>query len=331
MAKSLIEQVQGEDWTDFQLNVVLRDVDEPDEKYAFVSWRPTPDARNLNTNYAFFFRDGKANSKASATNGASLRSLSSPEELSLSETQRFDAPEAVQAVAVDTDHFYAIANATIGKYERESGKRVARWRATPEIPLKHLNSGIIIDGKLYCAHSNYPSEPETSSIEIWDPETLTHIASQSFGHYEGSLTWIDRHDGHWWAVFAHYTREGKSKDNRWTTLVKFDERWRRIGGWTFPKSVLDRFERNSCSGGFWGDDGLLYCTGHDHGEIYRLAIPQSGSTLKHVDTVAAPITGQGIARIGKTIFGISRPKRQVIELAPKPSRDAKSKLTGAAR
>ena len=55
--KSLIEQVQGVDWTDFQLNVVLRDIDEPQERNAFVSWRPTPDARNRNTNYAFVFRD----------------------------------------------------------------------------------------------------------------------------------------------------------------------------------------------------------------------------------------------------------------------------------
>ncbi len=319
VAKSLIERVQGKEWSDFQLNVVLRDVDEADEKYAFVSWRPTPDARNLNTNYAFFFREGAVNPKPSATDGVRQSFASPPEELSLSEAQRFDAPEAVQAVAVDADHFYAISNAQIGKYERASGKRVGGWSATPEIPLKHLNSGIIIDGMLYCAHSNYPSEPETSSIELWNPKTLTHLASQSFGHYEGSLTWFDRHGGYWWAVFAHYTREGKSKDNRWTTLVKFDDQWRRLSGWTFPQTVLNRFGRNSSSGGFWGDDGLLYCTGHDHGEIYRLAIPKSGSTLRHVDTLAAPITGQGIARFGKSIFGISRPKRQVIELAIEPS------------
>ena len=318
VAKSLIEQVQGKDWTDFQLNVVLRDVDEENEKYAFVSWRPTPDARNLNTNYAFFFRGGRDGSKQIRQRALTRPLSPTSRELSFAETARFDASEAVQAVAVDDEHFYAIANAAIGKYRRADGKRLVRWTATADLPLQHLNSGIIFDNKLFCAHSNYPSEPEASSIEVWDTASLTHIDSKSIGHYEGSLTWIDRRHGYWWAVFAQYTRQGRAKDNRWTTLVQFDEQWRRVGGWTFPQSVLARFQKHSCSGGLWADDGLLYCTGHDLGEIYRLAIPKSGSVLEHIDTVTAPITGQGIARMGNSFFGIDRPRRQIVEFAVAP-------------
>ena len=230
------------------------------------------------------------------------------------EVARFAAAEAVQAVAVDEKHFYAIANQRIGKYGRQSGDLETRWSATKESPLKHLNSGVIMDGRLYCAHSNYPAKPDASSIEIWDTDTLEHVGSRSFGIYEGSLTWIDRHDEAWWAVFAHYTRKGVSKNNRWTSLVKFDEKWRRLSAWTFPQHVLDRFGTNSCSGGFWGDDGLIYCTGHDRGEIYRLSIPKSGSQLRFVDTIKIPITGQGIAfdASRKQIFGINRLFRQVV-------------------
>jgi len=235
------------------------------------------------------------------------------------EIRRYDAREATQAVAVDSTHFYAIANSVIARYDRASGKKVAEWQATEDMPLKHLNSGLVLDGRLYCAHSNYPNIPAASSLEIWDTETLRHVDTHSFGVYEGSLTWVDRYDGSWWAVFAHYSTKVNdnplAKSHRWTSLIRFDDSWRRTGGWVFPDSVLDRFDPNSCSGGFWGPDDSIYCTGHDLGEIYQLKLPKAGSTLQLVKTWKAPITGQGIAMApdGNSFFGISRPQRQVIE------------------
>ena len=235
------------------------------------------------------------------------------------ELRRYDAPEATQAVGVDATHFYAVANSVIAKYERTSGKKVAEWRASEDIPLKHLNSGLVRDGRLFCANSNFPKFPEASSLEIWDTETLAHVATHSFGIYEGSLTWVDVHEGAYWAVFAHYSKKVNdnpaAKSHRWTSLVRFDERWRRTGGWVFPDDVLDRFDPHSCSGGLWGPGGNIYCTGHDLGEIYELALPNAGPTLKLVKTWKAPITGQGIAISpdGKLFFGISRSKRQVIQ------------------
>lgn len=235
------------------------------------------------------------------------------------ELRRYDAPEAVQAVAVDDDHFYAIANSRIGKYDRETGKLKTSWQASDDYPLTHLNSGIVRDGRLYCAHSNYPKVPNTSSVEIWDTRTLQHVGSHSFGIYEGSLTWIDWKDDAWWAVFAHYS--GRKRDDpqerghEWTSLVRFDAKWRRLEGWGFPPQVLARFAPNSCSGGAWGPDGSLYCTGHDHKEVYRLRLPKAGSTLILTNTLPAPFTGQGIAWHHKRteIWGIDRPKRQVIK------------------
>ncbi len=122
------------------------------------------------------------------------------------ELNRFDAPEARQGVAVDADYFYPITNVGVAKYTKSTGTLVKRWETSDEHPLIHLNAGLIIDGELYCSHSNYPEYPETSSVEIWDTTSLEHIRTHSFGVTDGSLTWIDRYRGDWWAVFAYYSK-----------------------------------------------------------------------------------------------------------------------------
>src|SRR5262245_4642692 len=87
----------------------------------------------------------------------------------------WDVPEANQGVGVDEKYFYAIDNTTIAKYEKETGKRVAIWEGGKGGEIKHLDGAVIVDGKLYGAHSNYPEWPMTSSVEIWDAATLEHI------------------------------------------------------------------------------------------------------------------------------------------------------------
>jgi hypothetical protein len=76
-----------------------------------------------------------------------------------------------------------------------------------------------------------------------------------------------------------------------------------------PKSVLDKFEAMSNSGGSWGPDGYLYLSGHDPAEIYKMRLPSAGSVLELVDTIPMNIRGQGIAwdRSDRgVIFGIVR-------------------------
>ena len=75
------------------------------------------------------------------------------------ELKRYEAPEARQAIAVDSDCFYAIGNSSVAKYSKESGARIAGWECLEGKPLIHLNSGVVLDGRLYCAHSNYPAFP----------------------------------------------------------------------------------------------------------------------------------------------------------------------------
>jgi hypothetical protein len=235
------------------------------------------------------------------------------------ELRRYDAPEATQAAAVDYKHFYAIDNRVIAKYDKQSGRVVKRWTAPDGSPIVHLNSGLVWNGKLYCANSNFPAYPEVSSVEIWDTDLLRHVGNHSFGIYEGSLTWVEWHEGSWWAVFAHYTEKVNDNpaahDTRWTSLVRFDDKWRRTGGWVFPASVLERFQPHSCSGAGWGPGGRLFCSGHDRGEIYELQLPTAGSILDLRATYTAPITGQGFAfdpSDDRVLCGIDRPKGQVI-------------------
>jgi hypothetical protein len=211
--------------------------------------------------------------------------------------RRYPAAEARQAVAVDADHFYAIDNRTIGRYEKASGKRTGAWAGPADGAIGHLNSGVVLDGRLYAAHSNYPGVPMWSSIEIFDAASLEHIGSHSFGIAPGSATWIDHRDGHWWVAFAHYAGQGGApgKGPEWTELVVFDDAWRRIAGYAFPPPVVERFAGYSTSGGAWGPDGLLYVSGHDAPELYALRLPRAGSVLELVHILPVESEGQGIA------------------------------------
>ena len=241
---------------------------------------------------------------------------SAPVELQARELRRWAAPEARQGVAVDAAHFYAVVNAAIGKYDKRTGARVGEWLGD-RLQIVHLNSCAVIGAELVCAHSNFPQVPMASSVEFYDPATMEHTRSVPLGLAWGSLTWIERHEGQWWAGFANYDEDGAEpgRDHRFTQVVTFDDEWRRTGGYRFPDSVLDRFAPLSNSGGSFGDDGLLYVTGHDAQEIYVLRVPSQGAVLEHVATIAAPLDGQAWAwdRSGERIlYGITRADGEVI-------------------
>ena len=238
------------------------------------------------------------------------------EENKFSELMRFNAKEARQGIAVDEQFIYVIGTSEIGKYDKKNGKFVKSWSNKENGPIIHLDSGVIINSKLYCAHSNYPGIPMTSSVEIWDAETLEHIDSHSFGINWGSCTWVDYFDGYWWASFAQYEKWKieTGKGTEWTTIVKFDEEWNDLESWIFPDKVIEKFRPMSNSGGSWGPDGILYCTGHDHPELYGMQIPATGSVLELIRIIPIDNTGQGIAwdrsKPG-VIYSISKKDRQV--------------------
>ena len=240
-----------------------------------------------------------------------------PSHAAFEEVRRFSTEEATQGVAVDADHFYAITNRRIGKYDKQSGERVDEWVGAADGPIIHLDSGIVRDGRLYCAHSNYPGVPMVSSIEIFDTETMDHVGSHSFGIFGGSATWVDWAKGHWWVAFGHYAGFGGVADQgpAWTNVVQFDESWRRVSGYVYPSDVVERFERMSNSGGTWGTDGQLYATGHDEGEVFVLSLPTAGSVLELREILPVTAEGQGIAwDRGEpgTLYSIIRSSREVV-------------------
>ena len=228
---------------------------------------------------------------------ASLGAVAKP---TLEQIAEFPVPEANQGVGVDDKYFYAVDNQVVAKYDKKTGKLVKKWTGEKKGPILHLDSALLMEGKLYAAHSNYPEWPMTSSLEIFDAETLQPIASHSFGIQFGSLTWADWKDGHWWMTFANYDRLlGPNKTpyghKANTVMVKFSPDFRVVESWTLPKALLDRFEDMSNSGGSWGPDGYLYLTGHDPAELYRVRLPKAGSVLEVVDIIPMNIRGQGIA------------------------------------
>lgn len=210
---------------------------------------------------------------------------------------RWPAEEAKQGVAVDARHFYAISNNRIGKYDKRTGARVARWEGDKRL-YPHMNSCVVDGSELVCAASNYPAVPMASTVEVFDTGTLRHLRSQTLPPMPGSLTWIERKGKERYAVFANYpeARGGEpGHDHRWTILVKFDAAFRATGSWHFPEDVLARFAPMSCSGGSWGEDGLLYVTGHDRPEMYALRLPEAGTVLEHVATIPIATDGQAFA------------------------------------
>ncbi|MDX2153192.1 MAG: hypothetical protein SFV54_20780 [Bryobacteraceae bacterium] len=236
---------------------------------------------------------------------------------SVEEVRRYPAPEATQAVAVDAAHFYAIGSYAIAKYEKESGKRVAEWQCERGKPLIHLNSGVVRDGILYCAHSNYPGVPMVSSIEKWHTTALEHAGSHSLGIFAGSLTWLDVFDGRWFATFAHYRNRGAEpgKDPRWTLLVEFDDQWQQRRSWVYSEEIVAKMGDYSLSGGVFGPGGVIVCTGHDAAEVYVVAFPEGGSELVLMQTFPAPIEGQGIALDASgMLWGIRRRAREVVAM-----------------
>lgn len=235
------------------------------------------------------------------------------------ELRRIPAAEARQGVAANADFLFAINNHELGQYRKHTGERVTGWFCPEGEPLIHLNAGIVHQGRLYCAHSNYPGVPMQSSVEIWDAATLRHVGSRSLGRTDGSLTWIDRRNGRWIACFVHYGKKGgeSGRGPEWTRLVEFDDDWRETGGWTLPAALIEHISGRgySCSGGAIGPGGYLYVTGHDEPELYVLEFPTAGSALAWKATIPVPIEGQAFGwdpQEPGLLYLLSRKTREII-------------------
>ncbi len=235
------------------------------------------------------------------------------------ELKRWHIMEANQGVAVDAEHFYGIGNHALVKHRKDTGERVAEWFGPRAGAIIHLNSGWLDGDRLVLSHSNFPQLPMASSLEIYDANSLQQLESHTLGMRLGSLTWAVRHQGSWWACFANYNDSGTTPgfDQRWTHMARFDDNWQELQSWLFPPQVIATWGDSSCSGGDWGDDGLLYVTGHDAAQLHVLRLPKQGVTLEYVTTIDVPFEGQSwawdrSAAGERVIYGISRARQEVI-------------------
>jgi hypothetical protein len=242
--------------------------------------------------------------------------LASALSLAATETRRVPAADADQGVASDGRFVYAIDNHVIARIDPATARVLARWDGDPA-KFRHINSCTVEGKALVCAASNYPDVPMQSMVEMFDAGSLEHLSTRLIEGAPGSLTWTMRHDGARYAGFANYDGRGgePGRDHRFTTLVRYDDQWREQARWTFPASVLERMAPRSASGGAWGDDGLLYVTGHDRPELYALRVPAGGGVMEHVATIALPTGGQAIAWDGKEkrlLWSIERKTHELV-------------------
>ena len=236
--------------------------------------------------------------------------------LQATEIKRIPAADADQGVASDGRYLYAISNHAIAKIDPATGQQVDRWDGDESL-FPHINSCIAEQKLLVCAASNFPGVPMTSMIERFDTKKMRHISTQQLGHGYGSLTWVTPHGGDYYACFANYDGHGGElgHDHRYTTLVRYDRNWQEMAQWHFPPEILERMAPKSASGGVWGDDGLLYVTGHDRPELYALRVPEGGGLLQLVATIAIPTDGQAIdwdRAALRTLWSIERKSQQLV-------------------
>jgi hypothetical protein len=222
-------------------------------------------------------------------------------------THLLATPHATQAAAAGGGDVYVISSTAVARYDRGSG-RLVTTATTPDT--RHLNSGFVHAGKVWCAHSNYPATPQESDIRVFDPATGTLAVHHVFRDPPGSLVWCVVREGRWWCCFAHY-----GDANARTVLIEyeagsFDRERRRL---TFPREVVADWDGMSASGGIWDGDTLL--VSHHHFRVlYRLRLPATGGELELVEALHCPFPGQGFAADPVTggLVGIDRDRRAVV-------------------
>ncbi len=227
---------------------------------------------------------------------AAAVSLAGPAMAQQARSERVIAADgARQGVASDGENIYVIDNNTITRIAIADQKITGEWTGDKDL-FPHLNSCTVVSAELVCASSNYPAVPQLSTVEIFDLASLEHKDSVALGPMPGSLTALDRHDGKWWATFANYDDRGtpEGRSHRDSFVAQLDDDFRITRMWGLPDTVLQRLAPSSISGASWGEDGLLYLSGHDKPEIYVVTLPRAGGVLTHVATIGIDTHGQAI-------------------------------------
>lgn len=202
--------------------------------------------------------------------------------------------EATQGVFVDNKFIYTLGNSTIGKYNKQTGKKIKIIHTN----FKHFNSGTVHNGLLYITHNPKMS----NSIVIFTTDLiLVKIISIP---YSGSLTWINFNNGSWYGCLAYY-----NKDIQKSRIVKFNSKWKIIKIWKYPKELLNKFYPYSNSGGQFININTLLLTGHDKKELYVTYI--TDNIIKLVKIIPVTFAGQSFSVNNNIIYGIERKTKNI--------------------
>jgi len=191
--------------------------------------------------------------------------------------------ESLHAVALDHTHFYAIANNTVGKYSRKTGKRVKHVK----LPFKHLGCGKIVNGDLLIVN-NASHRPAV----IWlDSLDLNIVDILEPDNVKGPITLLDWHNTEWWI--------GTGRD-----VFAFDPDWKLIGYWKLPKECKNN------TGGSWLR-GYLAIKNDKDITFYKL--PRDAVDCKTVGKSPINFDGIGITFQGDYVWGVCEDSNSIIK------------------
>jgi hypothetical protein len=210
---------------------------------------------------------------------------------------RFSAPGAINGIAYYSNFLYVLGSQEIILYKTD-GTKVK----TVSTNRGYLQNIMIFNKEIYIT-----STPEDkNNIEVFDLN-LNHNRTISV-LVGGDLLWIINFEDRWYGLIAYY-----GKDQKQTRFVRFDKDWSIDQKWELPEDVLVSMYPGSCQCGRFIPNGDLYVTGDEKGKVYVLRF--LFGTLKHINTIEIPITGNGIDILtegGLTIYGINNIKGEII-------------------
>jgi len=142
-------------------------------------------------------------------------------------------------------------------------------------------------------------------------------SSVALGLGTGSLTWVERHDGAWWGMFANYDGRG-GEAPRATATPPWSVSTISGGAesWALLAAILERIAPMSISGGRWGPDGRFYLSPTTTPALCRRD-PAGRRRARPCGDPGHGGRGSG-DRLGRTtpgmLYGITRRTREILAM-----------------
>jgi hypothetical protein len=111
-----------------------------------------------------------APTQAGAVPAAIAAAAAEPPVFAATPARSYDTFDANQGIAVDRKHFYVVDNQRVTKHDKATGRPLLQFAGAEDGPIVHLDSGVVVNDKLYAAHSNRQiSDPNQTTWRILGP------------------------------------------------------------------------------------------------------------------------------------------------------------------